>query len=339
MVVNYLKKNRDYLLKQKVHLSEAVSSYENQLKENIQFVQMLEETSDPNYEAFSPREVNSFNRKKIVELLEERENITNRITQLQIQLSELDYNIDEINSVIKVAKENDSNAEKSLYDIDSNMKLTILKTVERDRQRIARDLHDSITQNITSLVHKTELCTKLIEADPIRCRLELFSVNKSLRDIIEEMRRLIYDLRPMSFDDIGFDVTLERTLDKFRAQKKVKFNFQVCGDTYEIDNLIQLTLIRVIQEACNNAIKHSEASKLDVTLTYEKKRIILNISDDGKGFDTDSLAMSFRDDNSGFGISIMRERVYLLSGSMEIQSSPGNGCHITVSIPLIKEEV
>lgn len=340
MVVDYLKKIRDGFLKQRVHLSEEIALCENQLKENIQFVQMLEESSDPNYEAFTPREVNSFNRRKIAELHKERESVAGRITELQIKVSELDYEIDEINSVIKVAKENDFDAEKSLSDIDSNMKLTILKTVERDRQRIARDLHDSVTQNITSLVHKTELCSKLIEIDPVRCRLELFSANKALRDVIEEMRRLIYDLRPMSLDDIGFDAALDRILDKFRSQKNMRFDFQVFGEAYEVDNLTQLTLIRVIQEACNNALNHSEASTLDVKLTYEEGQILLTISDDGKGFETDSLLTStFRDDNSGFGISIMRERVYLLSGSLDIQSSTGKGCQITVIIPVTKEEI
>lgn len=334
MVVSYLNKTRNEYLRQRMDLVEKINSCETHLKENIQFVQMLEESNDHSYEAFTPREVKPFNRKKIAELLEEREVITKQITGLQNQLGKLDCNIDELNSVIKFAQENLPDSENALDDIDRDMKLTLLRTVEKERQRIARDLHDSTTQNLTALIHRTELCTKLIEVDPIRCKLELFSLNKSLRDIIEETRRLIYDLRPMSYDDIGFDAMLEHALDKFRVQDNIKCCYHIVGEPYTIDKVVQLTFMRVVQEACNNAVKHACASRLDVTLTYEDRRLIMTIADDGKGFDVDSIASVSRDDNSGFGMSIMRERVYLLSGKLDVQSSPGNGCAITVIIPV-----
>lgn len=339
MVVDYLKKTRDEFVKQQTNLIEKINTCENNLKENIQFVQMLEETNDPSYEAFTPREVNTFNRKKVAELLEERENITNQITELQSQLNMLDCNIYEINSVIKVAQKNISDLSNNYGNIDYETRLILLKTIEKERQRIARDLHDSTTQSLTSLVHKTELCAKLLDVDPIRCKLELFSVNKLLRDIIEETRRLIFDLRPMSFDDIGFDATLERVLDKFQTQDNIKCSYHVVGEPYSIDNVVQLTFMRVVQEACNNAVKHASASRLDVTLTYTDSELILTIADDGKGFDVDSVSASSRDDNSGFGMSIMKERVYLLSGTIDIQSSLGNGCAITVTIPIAKEKI
>ena len=236
MVVDYLNKTKESFLRQRTEISEKIASLENELKENIQFVQMLEEANDSHYEAFTPREVNSFNRTKISELLEERENIYQEISRLQNELNETDGRIYEIKSVIKVAKEN--NANTAMDDFDSNMKLTLLETVEKERQRIASELHDSTIQNLTSLVHKSELCTKLLDVDPIRCRLELFAINKTIRDIVEDTRRLIYDVRPMSFDDIGFEVTLDRILDKFRTQNNIRFNFQIQGNPYEINHQI-----------------------------------------------------------------------------------------------------
>ena len=210
--------------------------------------------------------------------------------------------------------------------------------METERQRIARDLHDSTTQSLTSLVHKTELCTKLIDKDPVRCKLELFSVNKCLREIIEDMRGLIYDLRPMSFDDIGFDITVERALDKFKRFNNINCTYKIEGKPYSIDNVVQITLLRVIQEACNNAIKHAEASNLQVCMKYLNNKLRLVIVDDGKGFDVNTIRSVSRDDNTGFGLSMMKERVYLLSGKLDIQSSPGNGCTICVTIPILKEE-
>ena len=336
MVVDYLNKTKESFLRQRTEISEKIASLENELKENIQFVQMPEEANDSHYEAFTPREVNSFNRTKISELLEERENIYQEISRLQNELNETDGRIYEIKSVIKVAKEN--NANTAMDDFDSNMKLTLLETVEKERQRIASELHDSTIQNLTSLVHKSELCTKLLDVDPIRCRLELFAINKTIRDIVEDTRRLIYDVRPMSFDDIGFEVTLDRILDKFRTQNNIRFNFQIQGNPYEINHLIQITLIRVIQEVCNNTVRHSEASKLDVTLSYEEKQLVLTMIDDGKGFDVKVADEEYGNDNAQFGLSIMRERVYLLSGKIDIQSKTGKGCTTIVTIPVGKEE-
>ena len=98
-------------------------------------------------------------------------------------------------------------------------------------------------------------------------------------------------------------------------------------------------LLRVIQEACNNAVKHAQASYLEVKVSYLEKKIVLVIKDDGKGFDVNAVPDETRDDNSGFGLSMMKERVYLLSGTISIESAPGKGCSIIVSIPKMKEDL
>lgn len=333
MVKEYLEKTKQELIENKISLMNEINDNENQLKENEKFIQILENANDPNYEAFSPRSTNTFNSKKIAELQDNQKEISENLSNLRDQLGELEFKIAEISSVFKVVKENDrdsSNNDEELYDT----RLALLKTVEAERQRIARDLHDSTTQNLTALVHKTELCTKLLDKDPVRCNLELFTISKSLRSIIEDMRRLIYDLRPMSFDDIGFDVTVERTIEKFNRFNNINCNYHIEGEIYPIDSVVQITLLRVIQEACNNAVKHADASKLDVNLSYQNTCLMLTISDNGKGFDMNSIQNVSRDDNSGFGLSMMKERVYLLSGKISIESRPGNGCTIIVTIPI-----
>lgn len=335
MVKEYLEKIKQELVEKKFSLVEQITSCKNQLKEIEKFLEILENTNDPNYDAFTPRETNTFNRKKIKELHAEYKTISEQLIILQDQQEEIEFRIAEITSVIRVAREDEDGPFDSgdLYD----SRLALLRTVEEERQRIARDLHDSTTQNLTALVHKAELCTKLLDTDPVKCKLELFTISKTLREIIEDMRGLIYDLRPMSFDDIGFDVTVERTLDKFNRFHNIACNYEVINDPYPLDKVVKITLLRVIQEACNNAIKHAQASKLDVTLSYEEARIVLTIKDNGKGFDINSIPKESRNDNSGFGLSMMRERVFLLSGKIDLESSPGNGCTIIVTIPKLKE--
>lgn len=331
MVKEYLEKTREVFVEQRLLLKEQIYACENAIKENIQFISVLEDTNDPNYEAFTPRQVNRFNYKKIAELQEEQKNLIEQVTELRNQFGEVDCKIDEITSVIKVVKEDASSDV-----IDEVMKMTLLRTVETERQRIARDLHDSTTQDLTSLVHKAELCTKLLEVDPQRCKMELISIGKTLRDVIEETRKMIYDLRPMAFNDAGFDVTVERFLDKFSLLNHISCNFHVEGTSCQMDNVVQITLLRVIQEACNNSLHHAQASRLDVDLIYEKERLVIRIVDDGKGFDMGSIAES-SEESSGFGMSTMKERVYLLSGTLSINSGEGDGCMIEVIIPINKE--
>ncbi len=343
MVKEYLEKTRDEFYESKYSLTEKLTAAENHYKENIKIIQMLEDTSDENFEAFTPREVNSYNRNKIRELKEEQNLVEPQIKVLRKQLSDVDCKIDEINSVIKVYDNENVNADVEMADVIKNddselFNRVLLQTVEGERQRIARDLHDSTVQSLTSLLHKTELCLKLLDVDPIRCKLELSSQGRILKDIINELRNMIYNLRPMSFDDIGFNITVERALDKMKNSNNIRCNFKTIGDEVEVDSLVSLTLLRVIQEACSNSIKHGHATCVNVVIKYEPNNLILTIEDDGEGFDVSTIPEVTRDDNSGFGLSMMKERIYLLSGKIDINSTPGEGCTVKVTVPIKKED-
>lgn len=341
MVKEYLEKSRESITNRRTVLVKQLREEENRYKENLKLMGLLDSNNDSTFEEFSPREVNNYNRTKIKELEEHQKLIDGRINKLRTVISEIDMKIDEINSVLRVVREDDTSVNfdiNQLQDSSKDLNLVLLETVEAERQRIARDLHDTTVQSLTSLVHKTELCSKLIDMDPIRCKLELMSMSKILRDIINESRRMIYDLRPMSFDDMGFDVTVERALDKFATANNVRCVFNVYGKSFEIRSIVAITLLRVIQESCSNAVKHGNASCIHVKLEYLDEELALTIEDDGEGFDISSIPESTRNDNSGFGLSMMKERVYLLSGKLVIESSKGNGCITKVNLPIKKED-
>ncbi len=339
MVCSYLEKLQDEYLQEKLNVEKEIANLKIRLKENIEFIKLLEENSDPNYESFTPREVHSKNKDKINELKLEQKEILEELDHMKPLYDESVKKLDEINSVLKVAKS--SMISKDAHDetMDNEYyRLTLLETQENERQRISRELHDSTVQNLTSLVHKTELCTKLIEMDPIRCKLELTMMSRTLREIINDMRQMIYNLRPMSFDDIGLDITIERTLDKIQNEETKNITFSVEGEPYQIKPVIGITILRIVQEACNNAVKYADASIISVKLIYEEDEVIISIEDNGKGFDVEHLDTSSRNDNSGFGLSMMKERVYLLSGKIDIQSKINEGTRIQVNVPIVNKE-
>ena len=339
MVVEYLEQTKKQFVDKRESLLDEISSLEIKSKENIRMIQMLEDTNDDNFESFSPREVSSYTKSKMVELSEEQKQIQQLLQDYRSEVLELNLKIDEVTSVIKVAQnENEICNEEISKSKKSN--LNVLESVEKERQRIARDLHDSTVQNLTSLVHKSELCMKLIDLDPIRCKLELSSMGKILREVIEDMRKMIYDLRPMSFDDIGFGVTIERALDKCKAAYNIRYSFKIEGEEYQLPNMVSISLLRIIQESCSNAINHGNAKMIDIKLIYHEDSIELMVENDGDGFDVSTIDDLSRDDYSGFGLSMMKERIYLLSGDLSIQSKAGEkGCLLTVNLPIEREDM
>ena len=339
MVVEYLEQTKKQFIDKRQSLLDEISSLEIKSKENIRMIQMLEDTNDDNFESFSPREVSSYNKSKMVELSEEQKQIQQLLQDYRSEVLEFNLKIDEVTSVIKVAQnENEICNEEISKSKKSN--LNVLESVEKERQRIARDLHDSTVQNLTSLVHKSELCMKLIDLDPIRCKLELSSMGKILREVIEDMRKMIYDLRPMSFDDIGFGVTIERALDKCKAAYNIRYSFKIEGEEYQLPNMVSISLLRIIQESCSNAINHGNAKMIDIKLIYHEDSIELMVENDGDGFDVSTIDDLSRDDYSGFGLSMMKERIYLLSGDLSIQSKAGEkGCLLTVNLPIEREDM
>ena len=338
MVKAYLEKVKEGYISRKTELTLLSKQCQTKYKENMEMLKLLEDSLDPNYAAFSPREVSGYNKEKIETLKEDQKVLKEELSSIREEISNVDLEIYEVDSVIRVLKDSGQSMGEEFTNHPELNRYTILQTQEFERQRIARDLHDTTVQSLTSLVHKSELCIKLIDMDPIRCKLELTSISKILRDVIDDTRRMIYDLRPMSFDDIGLDVTVERALDKLKAGTNINYDMHVEGNPYELDQITGITILRIIQEACSNSVKHGKATIVRVTMDYEPDRFILTVSDNGEGFDPKDVPEDVRENHSGFGLSMMRDRIFLLSGKIQVESAVGKGCTIKVEIPVSKEE-
>lgn len=336
MVINYLKNISSELLEEKLNLESKQNNINIKISENIKFLNRLREEDEQNYDAFSPRKQNVSLRENIRKLETEQNSLKQESESLKQQIKDINAKMDELDEVIKITKkmqaENETAVEYSLKGRDI-VKYKVLETQEKERQRIARDLHDSSVQSLTSMIHKIELCSKLVDVDPIRCKLELSTLSKMVKDIIEEMREIIYDLHPILFEDIGFDVTLERELSKIQEQGVVSISYTVEGEPYQLEPIMALTLLRAIQEACNNSVKHAEATMISVKMFYEENQIRVIVKDDGKGFIVSEQENDIRDDYSGFGLSTMKERINLLSGEMNISSKIGEGTKIIIEVP------
>lgn len=210
-----------------------------------------------------------------------------------------------------------------------NHNYTFLNIQEQDRQRIARDLHDTSLQNLAHLIHKIELSSMYIDTDPVQAKLELAVVNKRLRETIDEIRSIIFDLRPMTFDDLGLKIALERLLTNLQEECSCEIISDIDNVSCET-NLIAVSIYRLAQESLNNIIKHSQADKIIFSCKIKDDQCILDIEDDGVGFDSETPD----DGKKHFGFMLMRERVNLLNGIIKISSEQGKGTKLHIEIPL-----
>lgn len=214
----------------------------------------------------------------------------------------------------------------------------ILKALEEERRRIAREIHDGPAQSMSNIVLKAEICERLIDNDLQNAKEEIKNLKSVVRQTLQDVRRIIYDLRPMSLDDLGLIPTLQRYINSYIEANKIPIDLRIRGVVGNVKSVISLTIFRVIQEALSNIKKHANAKSVIINLDFSEKEISLSIIDNGVGFDLEELKSKHFDINGGFGLQSMRERIELLGGKFEIISHKGKGTRLTAVIPRVEEE-
>lgn len=281
---------------------------------------------------FNPNNTSDENEYRIKQLNVKREIIVNENIEIQKRINSTSKKINDIYEISKKIELDGHREYLSNCKEAEKYKIEILRSQEFERKRIARDLHDTVIQNLTNLIHKTELTIRVMDVDSVRAKLELMTISKNVKEIIDDMRNIIYNLRPMAFDDIGIEVIIERELSKIK-ENGIEVKYDIEGISGKVDQIVLLTLIRIIQEACNNVVKHSEATKVEVKIVYSENYIETYIIDNGIGFEVSNNTDISYESKSGFGLSMMKERVYMLSGKIDFKSNTNEGTKIYVRVP------
>ncbi len=296
------------LLKEKKNRIAEIDAYLNSL--------LSKEESD--LRVFLPRKVEDVYRDVIEKNRQEKEKLL--------------FECDDIHKQIHIENKRIDQLEKILS--DSSMlhvkQLSIVDAQEKERQRIARDLHDTSLQNLTHLIHKIELTSLYMDQDSVKAKLELATVEKGIRKVIEDIRNSIFDLRPMLVDDLGLKDTIEKMIAVVNHERK----FQVSTDVDDIminktDSslyVLFISIYRIIKECVQNALNHSGGDQIKVELKDIEDTYRIMIEDNGTGFDMDE---ALRKDKH-FGLSIIQERVMFLGGKIDFDTQKGTCIKITI---------
>ncbi|HEX6384479.1 MAG TPA: sensor histidine kinase [Anaerolineae bacterium] len=228
----------------------------------------------------------------------------------------------------------------------------IVSAQERERQRIARELHDGTGQTLTGLGLGFAAAAESVQSNPALATRQLVELKKMSMQALQELRHLISNLRPSMLDDLGLVPALQGQVQDFEARTKVRATFTLDGRRRRVQPEIETTVFRIAQEALTNVAKHAAATNVAVHLTFADTCLRLVVQDDGRGFDLNDVADGISTDGpsvddtpanpgpqrrSAWGLLGIQERVALVGGNCQITSQPGAGTIVQVCIPLNDE--
>lgn len=256
--------------------------------------------------------------KKLEQTINKAENL---ITQIGVVFEHLEGNMKDLHKQLGKALQQRQLAPK------------IIETQEEERRRIAREIHDGPAQSMANIVLRAEICGKMLGNERPEVRQELSVLKDSARKSLQEVRRIIFDLRPMGLDDLGLYAAVTRYIENFKGRHtEYEIESKFVGSRQRLDSLVEVALYRIIQEAMQNIVKHAQAKKIKVVIENDKKQLTVRVIDDGKGF---AVGKNFQQPNrENYGLLGMKERMEAIGGRLNILSEEGKGTEVLAVLPL-----
>nr|WP_066372161.1 sensor histidine kinase [Neobacillus fumarioli] len=255
---------------------------------------------------------------RLVKLVETIERADQLISQISVVMNYLQSDLKEFGEAYETAK------------AKQDLGLKIIEAQEEERRRLSREIHDGPAQMLANVIVRSDLVERVFrEKGPDETFLEIKSLKKMVRSALYEVRRIIYDLRPMALDDLGLVPTLRKylqTIEEYHNHSKIMF--VNIGLEKRLPTKYEVSLFRLIQESVQNALKHANASEIKVRLEITNSAVSVVIQDNGVGFDPNQKKPG------SFGMIGMRERVDLLNGEITFSSRIGKGTSVNIFVPL-----
>jgi len=275
-------------------------------------------------------------REKELHLKARRDDLQKRIKNVDKQLERAESVVSQVNVVLEYLS-GDLNQVTRLLESAKNRQLLGLKIIlaqEDERKRIAREIHDGLAQTMANVVLRTEIAERMLTKQAYTSvKEELVDLKGQVRGGIEEVRKIIFNLRPMALDDLGLIPAVRKFVQDFEEKSKIRTQFEFTGKDSRLPSGMEVAIYRLVQEAFSNVAKHAQASHVTLEVTYQQQMVKIVVTDNGIGFVVDSIDKKI-EKGSHYGLIGMRERVELLEGRMELQSAKGAGTKVSMLIPI-----
>ena len=209
--------------------------------------------------------------------------------------------------------------------------IRVIDAQEAERSRLSKSMHDGPAQSLTNFILQAEIVQRLFDTDPDRARTELTELKTAAAKTFQRVRDFISELRPMMLDDLGLIPTIRRYVSGFEEKSGIQSTLTLTGEERRMENYIEVVAFRGIQELLANARDHAQSTQIRVTVDLESELCRVIVQDNGLGFDA---AGALEKDTKTIGLPSLKERIELLEGSFEVESSSGQGTTATMEIPL-----
>jgi signal transduction histidine kinase len=202
-------------------------------------------------------------------------------------------------------------------------------SIAEERDRLARDLHDALTQRLFSLNLTLEAASATVDVDPAVARETLGQARRLVESALDELRSLIFELRPAALETDGLVGSVRKHADLLQRAHGLALRVSGDEDGATLDPEVERHLFRVIQEALSNVVRHASASAATVSLDVTPEAVAVVVEDDGVGFDPEERTIASR----RLGLTSMRERMAAVGGELEVTSAPGKGTTVRATVP------
>ena len=224
-----------------------------------------------------------------------------------------------------------ANAELYAELLDAQDTLSEMAVLE-ERNRMAREIHDTMAQGFTGIVLQLEAAEQVFDDEPQEVPGHLVRAKDLARECLGEARRSVWNLLPRALEQLPLTDALQQAVDEFASVGREKAQLRVIGDARELAAEVQAALLRICQESLINVQRHAQATEAVVRLEFQPGQVSLEVCDDGVGFDR--AATRARAEGGGFGLTSMEQRARLMSGRLEVRSAKGEGTRVRVIIPI-----
>ncbi len=208
----------------------------------------------------------------------------------------------------------------------------LITAQEDERKRLAADLHDGIIQSLIAIWYRMQLISPDAALEPQKWYTEITDLTNVLNEQIQEIRRILYDLRPIILDNYGLIPAVESYVYNLQEKNNLPVELVIKGENHRLASKIEVTLFRILQEALTNVIKHAGATGVKVKLAIREEEVTLSVEDNGSGIT--SLPGGTPPSHNRLGLASIQERALLLGGACSIDSWPGKGTLVSVRIPV-----
>jgi two-component system sensor histidine kinase DegS len=213
--------------------------------------------------------------------------------------------------------------------------MRIVEAQEGERVRLAQEVHDGPAQALSNAIFQVEFIDRVFDTDPAMARAELRFLRQLLRRELGDVRTFIGQLRPPMLVELGLDGSIADTVGTHAALSGLDITMELAAPASDLPDATQTVVLRVVQEALQNVRKHAAATTVVVATLVDDGEWVLEVRDDGRGFDTGAVAARGR---RNFGLQFMRERAEVVGARFEVQSRPEAGTVVRLAIPLTRKE-